>query len=109
MSNPNPKLRNDYRDYIKNPKLRTRDVLIWIDKQGGVDITSRKIAAKFNLEVAEGASRLEGLRKWGCMHIIHRGRGNQPFIWEITAWGKKMAKKWLSERAHSNVQDAIKK
>lgn len=97
MANPNPKLRNDYRDYADNPKVRTRDILMWIYDKGG-NITSRMVAEKFEFGVAEGAARLSGLKKWGCMKIVERGKGSQSFIWNITLWGEKMAKKWKEDK-----------
>lgn len=96
MANPKPAQTSDYRDHIDNPRVRSRDILIWIEKRNR-DVTSAAVANHFGFGVAEGAARLSGLKKWGCMCIITRGKGNQPNIWEITPWGVKMAEKWGKE------------
>ena len=70
MANPNPATRSDYRDHLKNPKLRTRDVLIWIWEENMQLVTSRQVAEKFELGVAEAAARLGGLGKWGCLKKV---------------------------------------
>ena len=93
MANLNPETRSDYRDHPE-PKLRTRDLLIWMVEYDAESYTSRDIASHFRIEVADSASRLAGLKKWGCMRVIKKGRGNQPSFWEVTDWGLKMAEKW---------------
>lgn len=97
MANPNPAKKRDYRS-IEHPYLKTRDVLIWIHDEMLLEVTGSFVAERFNLKwKAEGHSRLATLKKWGCLKIKERGRGSNPYIYEITAWGKKMAKKWKEE------------
>ncbi|MFH1398988.1 MAG: hypothetical protein ABIG95_02665 [Candidatus Woesearchaeota archaeon] len=97
MANPNPTRRGDPRK-IEHPHLRTRDVLIWIYDERLSEVIGTDVAEQFDLKwSAEGHSRLATLKKWGCLRIKERGRGRNPYVYETTAWGEKMAKKWKEE------------
>jgi hypothetical protein len=98
MTNPNPVRKSDYRD-IKDPKLPSRKVLIWmIDNDSAFEYyTSRDLTEQFGCIISVSATKLYHLRRWGCIRIDKRGRGNQPHQYIITEWGRKMAAKWRKE------------
>lgn len=97
MANSNPVKKKDYRD-VKNPRLRTRDVLIWIHEEDLEEVTGNDISEQFSLLPSEGTSRLMTLNKWGCLRLIERGRSHISSTYEITDWGLKMAERWRKEK-----------
>ncbi len=82
----------DYRT-IDNPRLSMRQVIIYINNDMP-KFSSKDIERKFNIHIAEACTKIAFLKKYGCVRIVEKGK---PRIYEITDWGKKMAKKWEKE------------
>lgn len=97
MGNIEPRKSRDYRD-VKKPNLYTRAVLIWLYESKQSKVTGRQVEAHFGLDnPSEGTVRLSRLKAWGCVRITERGYGPHPHKYDITPWGKHMAKKWAKE------------
>ncbi len=93
--NPNPTKQSDYRT-IDNPKLRTRNVLVWLNNHfadGGL-FTADVVSKHFGIPHADAARRMSRLKSWGCIKFFRRGKGAVPHLWQISAWGIKCAKRW---------------
>lgn len=97
MANLDPTTKGDYRD-VKDVKLWTRDVLIWIAEFHPNAIQAPEVAAHFGISKADAAARMTRLKTWHCVTIIARGKGMVPYTWQITPWGLKCAQRWRKKR-----------
>lgn len=95
MTNPNPIGKQDYRT-VKNPKLTSREVLIWMvnNENSFESFISREVSEGLGCKLSAASVRLAALKKWGCLKMIVKGKGNQPHQYIITEWGHKMSEKW---------------
>lgn len=103
MANPNPTRQSDYRD-VKNPKVWTRDVLIAIIREWGLEgqVIAPEVAKLLNIPKADAACRMGKLKQWHCVKIVERSRGTRPNVWAITPWGRECAERWTKEREEQN-------
>ncbi len=97
MANPDPTTKGDYRD-VRNVKLWTRDVLIYIADNFPQGVIAPEIAEHFGCTKADAAARMIRLKAWHCVTIIKRGKGDIPNTWQITPWGKKCAERWSKKK-----------
>jgi len=95
MTNPNPIGKQDYRT-VKDPKLTSKQVLFWIidNEKDFESFISREVSAGLGCKLSAASVRLAALKRWGCLRIIKKGKGNQPHQYTITEWGHKMNNKW---------------
>lgn len=81
----------DYRT-VDNPKLLSRDVLVWICENSPDSITSNQVSKEFGISLQEACTRLSILRKYGCLKIYSKKA--RPMVYYVTKWGLKCAERW---------------
>lgn len=93
MANLDPEKKSDYRD-VTNPKVRSRDILIWMVNEGRATFTAPEVADEFCISKADAAARLLRLKGWHCLQILIRGKGNTAHQYRVTDWGHDCARRW---------------
>lgn len=101
MSNLEPVNTGNYhkmKDFnINEAKWPARKFLITIAKEDLVNITSKEMAEYLQCPLATASAKLGLLKQWKCLQITKNGKGRIPHQYNITEWGKEMAKKWDKE------------
>ena len=74
-----------------DPKVTIREILVWASLSRRVNLYG--VMEEFDITNADAAFRLLKLYRWG---YLRRKKGGVPRIYhyELTAFGKKSAKKW---------------
>ena len=76
----------DYKDYPK-PRMFSHEIIIELKKRGIKEFTSSEVAEIFNIPLAESCTRINVLKKYGCVKILEPK--TYPRVYEITPWGYK--------------------
>jgi hypothetical protein len=89
---------HDYRDFLDNPKVLARDILIWLCRKKSDKFLSSDVAKEFDITVDDACVRLARLKKWNCIKKLKAGKSSHEFSeWFVTEWGEKCAERWDSE------------
>ena len=78
----------DYKDYPK-PRMFSHEIIIEMRKRGIKEFTSSEVAEMFDIELAEACTRINVLKRYGCVRIMEPK--TYPRVYEITSWGYKYA------------------
>jgi len=84
----------DYRKQ-KDPRLFSIEILIELISQKVNEFTSREIADLFKIPIAESCTRINVLKRYGCIKVIKPE--TYPRVYEITDWGKRYSEKKKKE------------
>jgi DNA-binding MarR family transcriptional regulator len=86
--------KTDYRD-VKEPNLTARQVLITMEKEYET-FGAKEVQEAFDITMGDACMRVKRLEKWGTIRQVPPLKArNREF--EVTDWGRKMAKKWADE------------
>lgn len=105
MANLNPINKGNYHK-IKNFNINdaqwpARKFLITIAEEDLIDVTSREMMGYLGCSLSVASGKLGLLKQWNCLQITKRGKGKVPHQYNITDWGKEMAKKWAKEKSNT--------
>ena len=86
-----------------NPKVKTRDILIWLVDQKSETFTNSGIMEQFDINHLDANVRIHRLKKWECVSNIERG------MWRITSHGYRIVTNWKNRAEEQIRRDGITK